>query len=376
MDKSEKILVAVSGGADSMFLLHHLLSQGYTNLIVGHFNHHWSGFGTKCERFVCDEVDDLGLKWFVGDGTPCAFNETEARAQRWEYLTALASAQGCRTIATGHNATDRVETMLANLQRGCGLAGLTAMEEFGWMRWRPLTHLSREEIRCRCLEQNIGYIEDPTNSQPVCARNELRPLLEHLNVGAISKSLTLIENQNEAIDEASDWLLDDVVCKNIDFVWELPTLDFAVIDVNSDWQLWGDGLRMNIIRQAILRVRFGKEELTDITEEDLQRFLAVTEKDEAAQRRKGLLVFQAKKGNNKFLVISRDFKCDEFSPFESDGFVIRPWKKGDKLRDTKVARILKAMQIPRVLREGWQVWEKDGVVVGVQGWQKNTEDLP
>lgn len=194
------VIVAVSGGADSLSLLNLLNDlKGEKelpfSLHVAHLNHGLRGaLAQEDAEFVREEAARLGLPCTVGKVDADLFRkrwrlspEDAARRLRYRFLVQLARKCGATGIATGHNRDDQAETVLLNLLRGTGLDGLTGMKfkrslEEGLFLLRPLLETSRHEIFAYCLEKGISPREDETNLENRFQRNKLRleliPLLE------------------------------------------------------------------------------------------------------------------------------------------------------------------------------------------------------
>lgn len=195
--RGEKVLCAVSGGLDSMCLLHMLdawcAGRG-GRLAAAHFNHQLRGEASdRDEEFVREICEQWGIPLTVGRGDVREHarreglsTEEAARNLRYAFLRRAAEERECGRLYTAHNADDNAETVLLNLIRGTGLAGLTGM---AWERdglCRPLLSVTREELAEYAARWRIPHMEDATNADPeAAARNLLRlrvmPLLKELN---------------------------------------------------------------------------------------------------------------------------------------------------------------------------------------------------
>lgn len=187
------MLCAVSGGADSVCLLHFLSKREGIELIAAHFNHCLRGEESdRDEAFVKELCDKMGIMCFTGRADVAAFAENgglsleeAAREKRYEFLHAVASGQGCTRIATAHNADDNAETVLLNLARGTGLKGLCGIPPVRGEIIRPLLHTTREEIESYLALHGLEHIEDSTNALDDYSRNRVRhrvsPVLRELN---------------------------------------------------------------------------------------------------------------------------------------------------------------------------------------------------
>jgi tRNA(Ile)-lysidine synthase len=202
----DKVLVAVSGGADSLALLY-LLKQfskelGY-ELFVAHLNHLARGKESDEDAsFVEKEANKLSLPVFIDkidvaeSGLKSSFQES-ARILRYQFLEdVLISIKGNK-IALGHTADDRIETVLMNLLRGTGLRGLAGIPESRGHVVRPILSCTRFEIEGFLDEQNLIYRTDSSNYETKYLRNKIRheviPFLKIFNPDISGNLLGLAE---------------------------------------------------------------------------------------------------------------------------------------------------------------------------------------
>jgi tRNA(Ile)-lysidine synthase len=175
-----RIGVAVSGGADSVFLLHALHEAGLAAVVL-HVNHRLRGAESDGdEAFVRDLALRFQLSVNVLEAPVAAGNtEQEARRARYEFFTGQIAAGNCDAVATGHTLDDQAETVFYRFIRGAGTAGLTGIlpvTQSGIIR--PLIELRRNEIRGWLTERNIAWREDRSNANAALLRNRIR--LQHL----------------------------------------------------------------------------------------------------------------------------------------------------------------------------------------------------
>lgn len=183
---TRRYLVGVSGGRDSVALLHLLWERGYRKLIVCHLDHGLRGRASREDaRFVQRLATKLGLEAFLAradvrarsEQTRCSI-ETAAREARLEFFAEAARRYRCQTLFLAHHADDRVETFLFNLFRGSGMAGLGAIRadsRLGTLRIvRPLLGVWRAEIDAYVAANRLRFREDATNLDLGPRRNTLR----------------------------------------------------------------------------------------------------------------------------------------------------------------------------------------------------------
>jgi tRNA(Ile)-lysidine synthase len=186
LPNDRRYLVGVSGGRDSIVLLHWLLARGYRKLVVCHLEHGLRGRAGKADaRFVERLASKHRLPTEVGTADVAALAaqrkqsiETAAREARLAFFSRIARRRRCATIFLGHQADDQVETFLLNLFRGAGSRGLGAMRSssrHGQLELvRPLLGVWRSEIDRYVSEHQLNFREDTTNRQLGARRNRVR----------------------------------------------------------------------------------------------------------------------------------------------------------------------------------------------------------
>ena len=195
-----RYLAGVSGGRDSVALLHWLVSLGYERLVVCHLNHRLRGRSSDADaRFVEKLAENFDADFELGTTKVRALAkkqkmsiETAAREARYAFFAETARRRNCRTIFVAHHAEDLVETFLINLFRGAGGAGLSAMREISTRRIngvdltivRPLLWVWRREIEDYIRKHRLRFREDATNKNLTPLRNRIRhriiPYLEKM----------------------------------------------------------------------------------------------------------------------------------------------------------------------------------------------------
>ena len=209
LNPTEKIIVGLSGGADSVVLLYVLKELSY-DCIAAHCN-----FSLRGEESDRDEafVSQLMSEWNVPlykknfDTLSVASKhkisvEMAARNLRYEWFEELRKEQHAQAICVAHHQDDNVETLLLNLVRGTGLKGLTGMCPQKGFVVRPLLALSQEEVMQAVSEYNLSYVTDSSNLECDFTRNRIRlqvlPLLRTINPSVNESILYTMENLNEA----------------------------------------------------------------------------------------------------------------------------------------------------------------------------------
>jgi tRNA(Ile)-lysidine synthase len=208
------ILAAVSGGPDSVALLHALTAlrpRWRFKLKAAHLNHRLRGAeADRDENFVRQLCAELDVELLIGRTrrlTATASNlEERAREIRYAFLNRLADPHGASLIAIAHQADDQAETVLMRLLRGAGATGLAAMAENGPGRvWRPLLMVRRPAIMAYLGAIGAAWITDSSNASRTILRNRIRlellPLLEHDFAAGLAGRLAELAGEMRALDE-------------------------------------------------------------------------------------------------------------------------------------------------------------------------------
>nr|WP_317412759.1 tRNA lysidine(34) synthetase TilS [uncultured Solibaculum sp.] len=205
----EAVVVALSGGADSVSLLYYLKEQSRLmgwKVTAAHFNHRLRGEESDRDEAFCR---DLCKRWGIPlqVGSADVQKEVErsgesveqcARRLRYDFLN---QAAGRAKIATAHTLSDQAETVLLHLSRGAGLRGICGIPPVRENIIRPFLRITRDEVEAYCKENSLLFITDSTNSQRDYARNRVRldviPTLKEVHPGFL-----------KSIDRCTAWLRD------------------------------------------------------------------------------------------------------------------------------------------------------------------------
>lgn len=180
-----KYVVAVSGGVDSVVLLHQLVRSGQFELVVAHFDHGIRDDSERDAQFVRELAREYQLPFEtrreeLGPGA----SEELARDRRYAFLDEVAKKHG-GTIVTAHHMNDIAETVAINLTRGTGWRGLAVLASDVY---RPLLHMSKEDVIDYARKHNLLWREDSTNASDAYLRNRLR---RHLGTKADERTREL-----------------------------------------------------------------------------------------------------------------------------------------------------------------------------------------
>lgn len=274
------LVVGVSGGPDSLALLHYLRGAGYP-LLVASFNHHLRPESDADVAHVRKIAEGLGLP-FVTDSADVAAHaaayglsiEEAARELRYRFLFRAAREAGAGAVAVGHTADDQAETVLMHFLRGAGLSGLKGMPphillpvfDAEILLVRPLLGWTRAQTEAYCRQHNLPYLTDSSNADTAYFRNRLRhELLPHLEAYNPQIRQTLAKS---ALALQGDY---DLLNELVDAAWEKAVNaagnGFVAFDLSQLRQM-SPALRRNLFRRAAFNLKPG---LRDIDFDALKR---------------------------------------------------------------------------------------------------------
>lgn len=225
LSKGDVLLCAVSGGADSMCLLH-LMKENREKMgitvMAAHFNHMLRGEeADRDEAFVAEFCEKNGIPFESGCGDVKAYakekhlsTEEAARSLRYEFLVKTAEKNCCNKIATAHNADDNAETVLLNLTRGSGAKGLCGIPPVRGVFIRPLLDKSRAEIEQYLSDNAVPHVEDSSNAEDEYSRNKIRhyvtPVLKKINPAfseAVMRTSELMREDEDCLSKMAEAFL-------------------------------------------------------------------------------------------------------------------------------------------------------------------------
>lgn len=221
IDTTKRVIVAVSGGADSMALLHSLQACAYP-CVVAHVNYGLRGEESdgdeKCVREFCAEhsilvevmrVQEEDWKQYTGS------TQESARNIRYAWFNDLLSKHGASAILTAHHANDQVETMLYQFVRGGAGKSVYGMQERSGHLIRPMLGISKSEVLQYAKENALAWREDSSNKTLDYTRNQIRnawlPLVEQLNpaiYSTIQQRSSWMHQEQKAVESSVGYFLD------------------------------------------------------------------------------------------------------------------------------------------------------------------------
>lgn len=189
----KKIVVALSGGVDSVVLLHYLCKHYKGQVRAVHINHNLSMYCHQWQNFCKSLCNKLAIDYTSVDISIENTSNIEEIARKKRYLSLTSELKESEVLCTAHHQDDQAETLLLQLFRGCGVAGLAAMPKSKQLDngelYRPLLELSRKQILDYAVSNHLGWIEDDSNHNLNFRRNLLR--LEYIpNLSKVFQGLS------------------------------------------------------------------------------------------------------------------------------------------------------------------------------------------
>ncbi len=200
-----KYVVAVSGGVDSVSLLHVLRNLPDSKLMVAHFDHGMRDDSVADRAFVQRLALEHGLPFTYANGRlgPAA-SEATARQARYDFLEKVRREYDAQAIVTAHHQDDALETAIINLLRGTGRKGLSALDDHPQLR-RPLLAVPKRDVMAYAQANGLQWREDSTNDDQAYLRNYVRHrILPRFDEQSKNELLGLIQqsrSNNEELDE-------------------------------------------------------------------------------------------------------------------------------------------------------------------------------
>ena len=240
LEPGERVLVAVSGGPDSLALLsilREILPVVPLHLSVAHFDHGWRADSENDRDFVASIAATWGFDFHTARapaGTP--HTENAARTARYAFLRQTATQTSSTAIALGHTLDDQVETLLLHLLRGSGSRGLAAMRRRDGDLARPLLDIARDDIEAYLSRLHLTPRRDASNADPRFTRNRLRqqllPAVDAFDPAArelLARTADILSEEDRFLEAQVAGLPEDIATDRDAFAQLPPALQRRVI---------------------------------------------------------------------------------------------------------------------------------------------------
>jgi len=235
VNQGDKVLLAVSGGKDSMLMAWLFIKAGF-RVEIAHCNFHLRGEESDGDMaLVVKFAQDFAIPIHIKDFDTSVYSKTNkvsiqmaARELRYAWFEELRQAQECQVVAVAQHKNDSVETVLFNLARGTGLKGLVGIQQKRKHIIRPLLFLTAPEIASLVAKHHIPYRDDSSNFSTKYARNKIRldiiPEFEKLNPAFISVMEENMQRFHESIDVLEDFVAnkrEKLFTQKGEYTWEI-----------------------------------------------------------------------------------------------------------------------------------------------------------
>lgn len=234
---SKRFILAVSGGVDSITLLH-IFSRiiPKENVVIAHINHGLRAQSNKEEQFVASLAKKYGLQFFNKKLELKNSSEETARTERYGFLTRVLKENSFDYIVTAHHLNDQIETFLLKLARGSGLINVWGMQQMENNIFRPLLDIPKEEILIYAKKNKLKWMEDKSNKDTRYARNRIRleiiPQLTKINPDFLETTQKILKagsNLAVYLEKKSEKALKDVTETNTINLKKFNKIDFEFL---------------------------------------------------------------------------------------------------------------------------------------------------
>lgn len=398
--EGDHVLVALSGGVDSVVLLHllNVTAESFgISLHAAHLDHAMRAESAADAEWVEGLCKGWQIPVSVVRAEAALENEADAREARYRFLYDTARAKECARIATAHHADDQIETVLFRMMRGTGTRGLAGIPIKRDRLIRPLLRFHKHELEAYARENGLNYREDATNRELHYTRNRIRhvviPAMEQVQPGSAGRVLALARHaarSERAWSEAIAQLEKQVVLSR-----ETGAIELArpvLLEYDAD-------LRARVIRQLLRRfgVEPGRAQTRHILEFVInaqsgaalllprhvrleRRFDRVRiERERGGDSMDQFAEIRSESGSAAVVLAGHRYVV-EWKDVRGGPFEIRSWRAGDRIRlpygTKKLKKLFVEHRIPASLRASIPVIaDLNGRVVSVPGIAHSIDDL-
>jgi tRNA(Ile)-lysidine synthase len=402
IDPSQKYILAVSGGSDSV-CLGYLLKEAKIDFELAHVNYHLRGVESDAdEKFVAQLANLWKVKLHVKNGNfkaadfPGMSTQMIAREIRYSWFSALKSQIKAEGILVAHHFEDQIETLFLNLLRGTGIEGMYGMSERKGDIIRPLLTFHKHEILQFLKNNHYQWREDSSNKKSLYTRNYLRNEVIPMIESQFPEGLSGLEKTSQRIKDTgsaffyffSEWKKNNILKEG----------DFEYLEIKSIVNLPGKssilfywlrdyGFQFAVIKDLLNAIKSNESGKTFVSFDyllNLDREHLILGKKEIVQDVKKINIhdIEVKIGGESFdiLKLSKQFELDFSSQHAMIDFdklkfplQVRPWKLGDKFvplgmkTQKKISDLLVDLKVPVIKKKQIMVLTSEDEIVWVVG---------
>lgn len=291
VNKGDKIVIGVSGGPDSLCMLHlfYSIAEEFSlEIIVVHLDHQFRGEASRQDAlFVEDTCKEMGIKAYIFSEDVEGYRkkknisfEEAGREIRYRLFDEIVDKHEADSIAVAQNKNDQAETLMMRLLRGAGVDGLSAIAYKRDNIIRPLLDVDRKLIEAYCEQYGLNARIDKTNLEAIYHRNKIRlELLPYIQdnfnpniIDTLWRSAKIFQDEKEIITEATDKAIE-----SLDVINEKSGISFNKERFNN----LGSGLKRRVARRLI---RLAKGSLKDISNINIESVIALIERDRVSSK--------------------------------------------------------------------------------------------
>ena len=274
----DKIVLGVSGGPDSLFMLdilNKLKKELDIELVVAHINHKIRIEADEEEEFVKRFCEKIGVEFYskrievekYANNNKIGLEEA-GRKVRYEFFEEVCNKTGASKIAVAHNKNDKVETMIMHMLRGSGISGLQGIQPKANKIIRPIIEIERKDIEKYCEEQNLEPRIDKSNQDNTYTRNKIRNIvIPYINqefnpnfIETMTRLSELITEENAFLNKLTETEYKKILIQKIDNQISLDLKKFNELD---------NIIRKRIILYTVANLRGGSQGIEKVHIEDI-----------------------------------------------------------------------------------------------------------
>ena len=370
--EGKNIVLALSGGIDSVVLLHYLHTHYANNLRVIHCNHHLSKYCDEWEKFCSNLCKSLDIDYINIDIHLEKVSNIEENARKSRYYSLSSNLKKNEVLCTAHHKNDQAETLLLQLFRGSGVPGLAAMpisKPFSkGLHYRPMLNISQSEILVYAKQHNLSWVEDDSNTDKsfhrIFLRLDIIPKLETVYKNLVITLARSAQHQSEALHLTQDLAKIDI--------GKYQIMNDDKLNVDSLIQLKPHRIK-NVVRYHLTQLKFLAP-----SDKVMQQVLKLLVAKEDATPLVKWQTFEVRRYQSELYFINtkvlEDEKiCTYYNEFKDlAGFEIRYRIEGQRIKlvgkthSQSLKKVLQAAHIPPWKRDHLRMYYVEDVLKAIE----------